>query len=96
MMIDADIALFYHRLSENIFGPIDTGPNIGRTIFFQGGIIRNAETGELFDGIPIPGEIVGYMGNCPIIEITDGYVALPVTANYRLLNSFAVSPRSIH
>ncbi len=96
MMIDADIALFSHRLSEDVFGPIDNGPDIGRTIYFQGGIVRDAETGELYDGVPIPGEIVGYVGSCPIIEVNDGFVALSETSSYRLLNPIPSVPRTVH
>lgn len=95
-MIDAEIALFSYRLTEDVFGPIDNGPHIGRTIFFQGGVIRDAESGELFDGPPLPGQIVGYCGVSPIIEIMDGFIALPETANYRLLNPFSEAPRTIH
>lgn len=95
-MLDADIALFSHRLSEDVFGPIDNGPNIGRTIYFHGGVVRDAETGELFDGFPIPGEIVGYMGRCPIIEVNNGFVALPESASYRLLAPIQPVPRTLH
>lgn len=95
-MIDAEVALFSHRLTEDVFGPIDDGPNIGRTLYYNGGVIRDAETGELFDGQPIPGEIVGYMGRCPIIEIIDGFVALPESASYRLLNEFSIRSRTVH
>ena len=98
MLEISDIVFLVPSLSQEVFGPFDDGPDTGTVVLFEGGMIIDIITGELFSSGQIIGWIAAsdYSNDAVIIQVETGFIGWIAKDQYRVLNLVAPDSNTVH
>jgi hypothetical protein len=93
-----DLVLFSLYLENEVYGPRDGGPDLGLLVEYQGGVMQNVHTREIFLGPSVIGTIVAYdyTNGSAIIAIDDGFLGWIAPHRYRVLNLVTPTTQTLH